>query len=111
MGMLGYQKKIIGDEYSNWYSPVLITQYTINPKWQTSFRTEYYQDVDNVIIAANNGKFKTFGNSINFDFLPNAKVKFRTEARWLHSDEPAFIINENLVKDNFFMTTSLSFEF
>ena len=107
---IGFQKKMEEKGYSYWYSPVLISQYTINPKWQTSFRTEYYQDVDNVIIAANNGKFKTFGNSINLDFLPNTKVKIRTEARWLHSDEPAFLRNESLVKDDFFMTTSLSFE-
>lgn len=107
---IGYQKKMEGKGYSKWYSPVLITQFTISSKWQTSFRTEYYQDVDNVIIASNNGEFKTFGNSVNLDFIPNAKVKIRTEARWLHSDEPAFLRNENLVKDDFIMTTSLSFE-
>jgi hypothetical protein len=107
---IGYQKKMEDKGYSNWMSPVLIAQYTINPKWQTSFRTEYYQDVDNVIIASNNGRFKTFGNSINLDFLPNSKVKVRTEARWLHADEPAFMRNEDLVSDNFFVTISLSFE-
>ena len=29
-------------KYSTWFSPVLITQYSINSKWQTAFRTEYF---------------------------------------------------------------------
>jgi putative OmpL-like beta-barrel porin-2 len=107
----GCQKRIVGDGYANWYSPIIIAQYSLAKKWQMAYRSEYYQDKENVIIYADYGSFKTFGNSLNLDFLPNSKAKVRAEARWLHADEPAFLRDGNLVKDNFFMTTTLSFEF
>jgi len=97
----------LNDEHLFWMSPVLITQYSINSKWQTAVRLEYYQDEDNVIIATSDA-FKTSGASLNFDYLPNSKVKLRTEARYLDSKEAIFYNNKS---NNFFVTTSLSFEF
>jgi len=85
----------------------LITQYSINPKWQTAVRVEYYQDEDNVIVATSDA-FKTSGASINFDYLPNSKVKLRTEASYFDSQETIFFDNKS---NNFFVTSSLSFEF
>jgi len=96
--------------YENWLSPVFIAQYSINTKWQSAFRVEYYQDKSNVIIAVDD-QFETLGLSLNFDYLPNSKVKFRTEARYFDSKEKVFLKNENLVNSNLFLTTSLSFEF
>lgn len=98
---------LVNDKHLYWMSPVLIAQYSINPKWQTSLRVEYYQDEDNVMIAVSDD-FKTLGTSINFDYLPNSKVKLRTEARYL--DSAAAIFSENK-SNNFFITSSLSFEF
>mgnify|MGYP006163328217 FL=1 len=97
----------LNDKHLFWMSPVLIAQYSISPKWQTAFRVEYYQDEDNVIIATSDA-FKTSGASINFDYLPNSKVKLRTEARYFDSKEAIFFNNKS---NNFFVTTSLSFEF
>ncbi len=108
---IGIQRSSVGNNYENWLSPVLIAQYSFNSKWQTAIRTEYYQDENNVIINVNDSAFKTFGNSLNVDFLPMKKVKIRMEARWLKSQEPIFIRNNQLVEDNFFITTSMSFEF
>ncbi|WP_445452184.1 outer membrane beta-barrel protein [Flavobacterium sp. 25HG05S-40] len=93
-----------------WMSPVLVAQYTLVPKWQTALRAEYYQDQDNVIIAVND-EFKTLSLSMNIDYLLNDKVKFRTEARYLNSQKKVFVNESSLVNDNFFLTTSLSFEF
>lgn len=103
-------QKLPNNEWASWLSPVMITQYTINSKWQTAFRTEYYQDDKNVIIATNDA-FKTMGFSINFDYLPNSKVKFRTEVRYFDSKNDIFVKNSNLVDSNFFLTTAISFEF
>jgi hypothetical protein len=93
-----------------WMSPVIVTQYTLTSKWQTAFRVEYYQDKDRVIIASND-EFKTLGLSLNADYLFTDKVKFRTEARYLNSRNNVFVKDAALVNDNFFVTTSLSFEF
>ena len=97
----------LNDKHLYWMSPVLIGQYSINSKWQTAVRVEYYQDEDNVIVATSDA-FKTSGASINFDYLPNSKVKLRTEARYFDSKEAVFFDNKS---NNFFVTTSLSFEF
>lgn len=97
----------LNDKYLYWMSPVLIAQYSLSTKWQTAFRVEYYQDEDNVITATSDA-FKTTGASINFDYLPNSKVKLRTEARYFNSKELFFIDEKS---NNFFITTSLSFEF
>jgi hypothetical protein len=53
--------------------------------------------------------FETLGNSLNFDFLPNSKFKIRTEDKWYHATENIF--DEGNKKDNFSVTTTLSFEF
>lgn len=107
----GLQKRISGEEYANWCSPVLIAQYSLAKKWQVAYRSEYYQDKENVIIASNYGSFKTLGNSINLDFVPNSKVKVRTEVRWLHAQEETFKTSGGFSKDEFFLTTAMSFEF
>lgn len=96
--------------HANWFSPVIIAQYTINSKWQTALRAEYYQDVKNVMIDTP-GAFKTAGASLNFDYLINSKMKFRTEARYFDSKEKVFVKNNQLTTGDFFITTSLSFEF
>ena len=106
----GLQKNLEGTSYSNWFSPVFITQYTINAKWQTALRGEYYQDVKNIMIASTK-EFKTFGTSLNFDYLPNSKMKIRTEARYFNSKEAVFLRNETAVTSNFFGTISWSYEF
>lgn len=104
----GFQENSFQNEnYFFWMSPVFIAQYSISSKWQTALRLEYYQDEDNVIVVASNS-FKTSGVSINFDYLPNSKVKLRNEARYLDSKEAIFFNN---MSNNFFITTSLSFEF
>lgn len=108
---VGIQKSSVCNNYEDWLSPVLIVQYSFSSKWQTAFRTEYYQDENNVIINVNDRAFKTFGNSMNVDFLPTSKVKIRMEARWLKSQEAIFIKDNQLVENDFFMTTSMSFEF
>lgn len=97
----------LNDKHLYWISPVLIMQYSMSPKWQTAVRVEYYQDEDNVIVATSDA-FKTSGASINFDYLPNTKVKLRTEVRYLDSKEAIFFGNKS---NNFFITTAISFEF
>ncbi len=108
---VGMQKSSLDDSYHNWLSPVFIAQYSFNSKWQSAFRTEYYHDENNVIVNVNDLAFKTFGNSLNLDFLPTKSVKIRMEARWLKSQEAIFIRDNQLVENDFFMTTSMSFEF
>lgn len=108
---IGMQESSNDDSMKSWLSPTILAQYAFHSKWQSAFRTEYYQDQNNVIININNESFKTIGNSLNLDYLPNSKVKLRLEARWLQSKEPIFVKNDKWVKNDYFLTTSMSFEF
>lgn len=92
--------------HKNWWAPILIHQYTFAKKWQMAHRIEYYKDKSNIIIATKL-PFETIGNSINVDFLPNAKSKIRLEGKWYNASERIF---ENK-KDNFVLTSTMSFEF
>jgi Putative beta-barrel porin-2, OmpL-like. bbp2 len=98
------------EKHESWLSPVAIAQYSVSSKWQTAFRVEYYKDQKNVIIAANDA-FETLGLSLNADYLFNSKVKWRTEARYLDSKEKIFVKEDEFINSNFFISTSLSFEF
>ena len=94
------------NKFKNWLSPVFIGQYSIDKKWQTAFRTEYYEDAENLLIATEK-PFKVFSSSLNLDFLPNDKAKIRTELRYLNPTEDLI----RLEKNTFLWTTSFSFEF
>lgn len=112
MGLdFGIQNKSeINNSKQIWYSPILISQYTITPKFQTALRAEYYQDKHNILISTNK-QFKTFGVSMNLDYLLNDKTKFRTELRHFGSENNVFgnsIMNSS---SNLFLTSSLCFEF
>ncbi|MFC4815779.1 outer membrane beta-barrel protein [Flavobacterium sp. GCM10023249] len=97
-----------GQEYKTWWTPTLINQFTLSDKWQMAHRIEYFQDKDNVIVAAG-VPFETLGNSLNFDFLPNSRMKIRTEGKWYRATESLFDLGTK--KDNFSVTTTMSFEF
>jgi hypothetical protein len=88
----------------------MITQYSINNKWQTAVRAEYYQDAKNVLISSGK-EFKTLGTSLNLDYLPNSKMKIRTELRYFNSKEAVFLRNESAINSNLFATMSWSYEF
>ncbi len=110
--ILGYdfgiqETRFKDNKFNHWMSPVLIAQYTINDKWQSAVRFEYYQDKENIIITTSS-PFDTKGYSLNFDYIINSKAKFRMEARYLDSQEAIFYDNNS---NNFSLTTSLSYEF
>ncbi len=105
----GYQQKPNASyESKTWMSPVLIAQYTLNKQWQIGIRSEYYSDIDNAIVVGPL-PFETFGNSLNLDFLPNAKFKLRTEAKWYSASEN--IVATDNKNSNFCITSGVSFEF
>lgn len=97
------------DTFVNWYSPIVITQYRINLKWYLAYRLEYYHDSKNIMVSYNYLPFKNIGNSLNLDFLPLSKFKIRTEGKWYHATENIF--DDSSKKNNFSLTTTISFEF
>lgn len=110
---IGAQKRIENSKFAVWSSPVLIAKYSINSKWEMAYRCEYFKDKENVVVDPIGLTpqvyipFETLGNSLNLDFLPNSKMKIRMEGKWYHATELVFEDK----KDNFSLTTTMSFEF
>ena len=110
---IGTEQKAKGSSKMNtWYSPVLILKYSINDKWAVAARGEYYEDKNGVIIATGttNG-FKTTGFSLNLDYAPASNVMVRLEGRSLNSKDKIFVKEEDLKKNNVFVTAAVAVSF
>lgn len=107
---MGFQKSIVNDAFQDWKTVTLITQYAVSKKWNLAARAEYFEDKENVIIGAIS-PVEVFGASFNVDFIPNSKLKLRTEAKWFDAKEPIFNKETGMTNSNFFLVTSLAFEF
>lgn len=103
------QKAVKSSTYDVWFTPVLMAQYKPTNKVQVAARAEYYSDEKGVIIASGtpNG-FKTYGFSVNFNYLVSDNVIFRLEARNLQSQDAIFVKNSIPSTSNTFITTSLA---
>ena len=102
------QKTKESSDYNYWYIPTLITKYTINQKYSTALRAEYFHDKNGVLINQRGLGFKTYGLSSNLDYSVTQNALLRVEARWLSSDENVF---KNGDSENFIIMTSLALKF
>jgi hypothetical protein len=100
-------------QMNNWFTPIIVAEFTTSAKTSLALRAEYYQDANGVIIATGtpNG-FKTWGFSANFDvnILPNAV--WRIEARQFASKDEIFVKGSTgMVDASTAITTSLAVSF
>ncbi|MEO9003745.1 MAG: porin [Ginsengibacter sp.] len=110
---IGAEQKNKGtSSYNSWYAPVLIAKISPNAKNSIAVRGEYYNDESGVIIGSGtpNG-FKTWGYSINYDYLIRDNAMWRIEARGFSSKDKVFTKEGNLTNNNSFITTSLAVSF
>ncbi|ADB36139.1 porin [Spirosoma linguale] len=109
---IGTDQKPVGTGSYVWYSPVAIVRYSVSDAVKVAGRVEYYDDKNGVIIATGtpNG-FKTWGYSLNVDYviLPNAL--FRIEGKVYDSRDAIFESKVGLSKTNTSLTTSLAVSF
>lgn len=106
------QKEKGSSRYNSWYTPVLIARFSPSDRFRIAARGEYYADKNGVIIStgSDNG-FKTFGYSLNVDYLPVENVVWRVEARSLKSKDAIFTDNDIAKRQNYFVTTSVALSF
>ncbi len=111
----GWQQQEKGSsKYHTWFSPNFIARYQFNEKFGLAGRVEYFDDQDNVIIEAdlvNDFSFQTSSYSLTFDYQITPLVLWRIEARHFVGNDEIFQRKNQLVKDSFFMTSSLAFQF
>ncbi len=110
---IGAQQKSKGSsDYNTWFTPILMLKYAVSDKINVAFRGEYYQDANGVIIATGTKEgFKTVGYSANFDYQITNNVLWRIEGRGFNSKDPIFIYDNQLRRNNHFMTTALAVSF
>lgn len=109
----GLQQQLINSSiYDRWFSPIILAQFTINKKFKTAIRTEYYQDKTGIIIPTStlNG-FQTIGISLNIDHAPTQNIIWRTELRWLKSKDQIFETKAAFTNNNFIIATSITKRF
>lgn len=110
---IGTEQKSKGSsDYNTWYSPVVILKISPDAKNNIAARVEYYSDANGVIISTGtpNG-FKTWGYSLNYDYLIRDNVMWRIEGRGFSSEDEIFLKSSKATKNNFFITTSLAISF
>lgn len=111
---IGAEQKAKGsDQYTIWYTPVLIAKYNATDKLSFTARGEYYQDEKEVIISTGteNG-FKTFGYSFNADYQIFPNLVWRTEIRNLSSKDAIFMNRtDEFNKNSLTATTALAISF
>jgi len=106
------QKSKSSTHYNIWYTPVAILRFSPSPKHNLALRGEYYSDASGVVIGTNtpNG-FKTFGYSLNYDYLIRDNIMWRLEGRGFNSKDKIFILKDEPSNNNFFVTTAFAISF
>jgi hypothetical protein len=110
---IGAEQKSKGSSsYNSWYSPLVILRISPDAKNKIAARVEYYSDANGVIIATGtpNG-FKTWGYSLNYDYLISDNVMWRIEGRGFSGKDKTFEKAGKPDNNNFFLTTSLAVSF
>lgn len=110
---IGAEEKSKGiSEYNIWYNPVLILKFSPSEKHRLGIRGEYFQDENGVMVASStpNG-FKTWGYSINYDYLIRENIMYRIEARGFRSKDEIFLLNDKPSNNNIFLTMAIGISF
>lgn len=108
----GWQQQKNSTSYAQWFTPILISRYAFSDHVAMSGRWEYYADDQQIIIATPGGApFRAHGASLNLDISPDEHLTFRLEGRTLWSDQAIHTADGRQYRDNYFVTTALSYRF
>lgn len=110
---IGAEQKSKGSsDYNTWYTPIVIVKFSPAEKHNIALRGEYYSDKNGAIIGTGTANgFKTWGYSINYDYLIRNNVMWRIEGRGFSSQDRVFTMNDKPSNNNYFITTSLAIAF
>ncbi len=94
-------------EYAIWYSPVVIVRRRIKNSSFIAFRSEYFSDSKQVLLITNttNG-FRTFGLSLNYDYLITKNTTARVEGKGYFATDKIF--NQSKSNKNYSLLLTMS---
>ncbi|WP_338875091.1 porin [Spirosoma sp. SC4-14] len=109
---IGSDGRRVGSGHYVWYSPVAIVRYSISDVLKLAGRVEYYDDKNSVIIATGTANgFRTWGYSVNFDYLILPTAVFRIEGKVYDSQDAIFDATNGVSRTNTALTTSVAVSF
>ncbi len=92
--------KNLNNEYSWWYSPVVIIRRIVNNSSSIAFRSEYFNDEKQVLLQTNTSNgFQTFGLSLNYDYSVTKDALIRVEGKGYFSKDK--IYKQNKANNNY----------
>ncbi len=104
------QKHKASKGYQAWFGAVIIGRIKVSNRWFLATRAEYYYDKGGVIIAPLNANaFRTFGLSLNADFIPINDLFVRLEARWFNSKDNLFKTSDGWSPNDVGFTASIAY--
>jgi Putative beta-barrel porin-2, OmpL-like. bbp2 len=100
------------DNYSSWFSPVLIGKYQITSKSALAIRGELFSDEKQTYFYTGNGNgLNMTGCSVNYDYSFLENLVWRIEVKGLSSKTDFFNLNNNPSKNQLYFTTALAISF
>ena len=88
------------DKRGWWFAPVIMTQYKLNQRNLFSFRTEYFEDKNQIIIKHPSKKeISILGCSLNYDHKVSDKSLLRIEYKHYYSLNDIFETKSGLITD------------
>lgn len=111
----GTQERANGNGNASWRGYAAIARYQVSPQLAIAARAEGYSDPEQVIITtgASSG-LRASGWSVNADIVPQSRMLWRTEFRWLGADAalfPSTAGGGRLAQNDPLMVTSLALTF
>lgn len=95
-----------------WYTPTVIVRYTATDHTRLAGRVEYYDDPNGVIIPTGTPQnFRTWGYSLNFDYVVLPQALLRLEGKLYSSRDAIFEGRNGFERNNISLTTSLAIGF
>ncbi len=99
--------KNLKNQYSLWYSPVVMIRRSVNSNSFVAFRGEYFSDVQQTLLqtSTTNG-FQIFGLSLNYDYSVTKNALVRVEGKGYFSKDRIF--KNNMENNNYTVLCAIS---
>lgn len=95
------------DNFRNWYGLLVTSRIPIKEQHAIAARLEFFNDQG--VVTNYGGSFENIGFSTNYDYQFSENVLLRLEFRTFNNQRELFLLDNDVVKNNFYLGGSISF--